>query len=118
MAIALAEVPPRIDAQLNRLLRAAGELIWRAGPLAKGCGLCHGTAGNGYAFLKLHSRDGQSVWLERARAFAMHALDQWERMRARYAMGRYTLWTGDLGLALYLWDCIRGRASLPSIDVL
>ncbi len=33
---------------------AGGELTWRAGPLRKGPGLCHGTAGNGFAFLKLH----------------------------------------------------------------
>jgi hypothetical protein len=33
--------------------RAGGELTWRAGPLAKGANLCHGTAGNGYAFLAL-----------------------------------------------------------------
>jgi Lanthionine synthetase C-like protein len=32
------------------MVLAAGELIWRAGPLRKGPGLCHGTAGNGYAF--------------------------------------------------------------------
>jgi hypothetical protein len=30
----------------------AGELTWRAGPLRKGAGLCHGTAGNGFAFLR------------------------------------------------------------------
>ncbi len=29
------------------LLSAAAELVWRAGPLRKGPGLCHGTAGNG-----------------------------------------------------------------------
>jgi hypothetical protein len=26
-------------------------VTWRAGPLTKGAGLCHGTGGNGYAFL-------------------------------------------------------------------
>ena len=46
---------------------AGGELTWRAGPLAKGAGLCHGTAGNGYAFLKLFERTGDERWLDRAR---------------------------------------------------
>ena len=35
------------DAEYTRLLVAGGELTWRAGPLRKGPGLCHGTAGNG-----------------------------------------------------------------------
>ena len=33
-----------------------GELTWRAGPLRKGPGLCHGTAGNGFAFLRAARR--------------------------------------------------------------
>ena len=37
---------------------AGGELTWRAGPLRKGPGLCHGTAGNGFAFLKLYELTG------------------------------------------------------------
>ena len=60
------------------LLGAAGELTWRAGPLPKGAGLCHGTAGNGAAFLALDARTGEERWLARARAFAMHALEQVE----------------------------------------
>jgi hypothetical protein len=82
-----------------------GELTWRAGPLRKGPGLCHGTAGNGYAFLALFERTADERWLERARAFAMHALAQ--------NSGLSTLWTGDLGVALYLADCTEGGGSLP-----
>jgi Lanthionine synthetase C-like protein len=92
---------------------AAGELTWRAGPLRKGSGLCHGTAGNGYAFLALFTRTGEELWLERARAFAMHAAAQVERTRAEYGRGRYSLWTGDLGVALYLADCVGGAGKLP-----
>jgi hypothetical protein len=53
-------------------------LTWQAGPLTKGSNLCHGTGGNGYAFLKLHRRFGDKKWLERARAFAMHGMAQTE----------------------------------------
>lgn len=95
------------------LALAGGELTWRAGPLAKGAGLCHGTAGNGYAFLALFERTGDERWLARARAFAMHAAAQVERDRTRYGHGRYTLWTGDLGVALYLRDCLDGAGRLP-----
>ena len=95
------------------LALAGGELTWRAGPLRKGANLCHGTAGNGYAFLALFERTGDEQWLGRARAFAMHALVQVEQARSHLGRGRYTLWTGDLGTALYLADCIDGRGGLP-----
>ena len=103
--------------ELDRLLARAGELIWRAGPLAKGGGLCHGTAGNGYAFLKLYRRLRDPLWLERARAFAMTAIEQWRAVRERYRQGRYSLWTGDLGLAIYLHDCLREAPHFPTVDV-
>lgn len=92
---------------------AGGELTWRAGPLRKGASLCHGTAGNGYAFLALHERTGDERWLTRARAFAMHAAGQVEHSRSEHGRGRYTLWTGDLGTALYLADCTDGGGALP-----
>jgi hypothetical protein len=95
------------------LALAGGELTWRAGPLAKGAGLCHGTAGNGYAFLTLLERTGDERWLDRARRFAMHSIAQVERARTDYGMGRYSLWTGNLGTALYLADCIDGGGALP-----
>jgi len=101
------------DDEHDRLLRAGGELTWRAGPLAKGSGLCHGTAGNGYAFLALLERTGDEVWLERSRAFAMHAAAQVSRAREQHGRGRFTLWTGDPGVALYLADCLAGRGAPP-----
>jgi hypothetical protein len=97
----------------EELAVAGGELTWRAGPLRKGPGLCHGTAGNGYAFLALLKRTGDERWLTRAGAFAMHAARQVEHTRAQHRQGRYTLWTGDLGTALYLGDCVQGAGNLP-----
>ena len=111
----LAPIAPH-DEQLTEVLLAAGELVWRAGPLVKGPGLCHGTAGNGYAFLKLFDRTGDELWLDRARAFAMHAAAQVDRMRSTHGRGRYSLWTGDVGTALYLWSCISADAALPMLD--
>lgn len=97
----------------EELAIAAGELTWRAGPLRKGANLCHGTAGNGYAFLSLLERTGDERWLTRARAFATHAAGQVEQSRSRTGRSRFTLWTGDLGTALYLGDCIDGAGKLP-----
>ena len=102
--------------RLSELLLAGGELTWRAGPLVKGPGLCHGTAGNGYALLKLFERTGDERWLERARAFAMHAIEQVARSRAEYGRGRFSLWTGDPGVAVYVNSCLTASAAVPTLD--
>jgi hypothetical protein len=104
------------DSAIDDLLVGAGEMTWRAGPLKKGPGLCHGTSGNGYAFLKLFQRTRDRRWLERARRFAMHAIEQFERNSIAYGQQRYTLWTGDLGLAFYLWNCINETDRFPTMD--
>jgi hypothetical protein len=42
--------------------------------------------------------------------------ETWSADRASrwdHGRGRYTLWTGDLGTALYLADCIDGGGTLP-----
>ncbi len=102
---------------LNDLLLAGGETIWSAGPLTKGSNLCHGTGGNGYALLKLFERTRDPLWLERARSFAMHGIAQTQEDALRYGQLRYSLWTGDLGFAIYLWDCLRAEAQFPTLDV-
>jgi lantibiotic modifying enzyme len=114
----LADFPLSYSTEMDSLLLEAGEATWRAGPLAKGYGLCHGTAGNGYALLKLYRRTGDVKWLERARSFAMHAMQQRDQMYAAHGVGRYSLWTGDAGLAIYLWHCVQGTDRFPSLDVL
>ena len=118
MITSLADLPASYSVAMESLLLEAGQTIWRAGPLAKGYGLCHGTAGNGYAFLKLYRRTGDGTWLERARKFAMHAMQQRDKMREEFDLGRYSLWTGDAGLAIYLWHCVKGAAAFPSLDIL
>jgi hypothetical protein len=49
------------------------------------------------------------VWLERARFFAMAALDQVQR--------RYSLMTGDVGAALFVQSCIDADARFPIMDI-
>jgi lanthionine synthetase-like protein len=96
------------------LLLAGAELAWKTGPanLDKGPNICHGTAGNGFAFLKAFARTGDEVWLQRARKFAVHALEQVERLP-----GRYSLWTGGVGVALYVANCIDERTDYPFYDL-
>ena len=102
----------------EELLLAGAELTWRAGAHGdnRGSSICHGTAGNGYAFLKAFARTGDERWLERARRFAVHALAQMRRQRTSRGRGRYSLWTGDLGVALYLADCLDARTAYPVLD--
>jgi hypothetical protein len=103
----------------EELLVAGAELTWRAGPSGpeKGSGLCHGTAGNGYALLKAFERTRDERWLERARRFAVHALGQVEQARTRRGgQGRYSLWTGDVGVALYAAGCLECRSEYPVMD--
>jgi hypothetical protein len=43
----------------------------------------------------------------------MHSIAQVAQASAKLGRGRYTLWTGDPGTALYLADCLAGGGSLP-----
>jgi hypothetical protein len=98
------------------LLLAGAETTWRAGPASmdKGSSVCHGTAGNGYALLKTFERTQDEQWLERARRFAVHALEQVERR----GHGRYSLFTGDVGVALFAADCLDEQPRYPVTDEL
>jgi Lanthionine synthetase C-like protein len=111
----VASAAPYLD---EELLLAGAELVWKAGPqsMEKGPGICHGTAGNGYALLKTFGRTADEKWLERARRFAVHALDQVERWRAERGRGRYSLWAGDVGAALFAADCLDTRTAYPVVD--
>jgi hypothetical protein len=102
------------------LVLAGAELVWRAGPHRdeKGHGLCHGTSGNGFALLKAFARTGDEHWLERARRFALHALAQAERVAAANGRRRYSLFTGDVGTALFAAACLDADTRFPIIDVM
>jgi hypothetical protein len=106
----VATAAPYLDGEL---LLVGSELTWCAGAHReeKGPGLCHGTSGNGYALLKTFERTGDEKWLERARRFAVHALAQ-----AEAAPGRYSLFTGGLGVALFAAACLERDARFPILD--
>ena len=104
------------DAGFDRLMIEAGELTWKAGPLKKGGGFCHGTAGNGWAFLKLFDSMGDELWLDRAKAFASSAIKQAEKRRAETGQWRYSLWTGDHGIALFADACLSHNLGIPTLE--
>ena len=44
--------------------------------------------------------------------------DAWSELAVRAVVEEIAaLWTGDVGLAIYLWDCITGEPRFPTIDV-
>lgn len=47
---------------------------------------------------------------------AMQAAAQAELTQAQVGQGRHSLWTGDLGVACVLWNCLRGTAWFPMLD--
>lgn len=108
VVISLNDFPVGESEQIDQLLLQAGETIWQAGPIDKGLGLCHGTDGNGFAFLKLLERSGDGRWLERARAFAMHAI--------AHHKSHPGVWVGNSALALYLIACESRDGRMPLLD--
>ena len=111
----VAHILPR-SKELDEIFMKAGETIWNAGPLKKGTSLCHGTSGNGFAFLKLYKRFGDDLWLERAKTFLMHSAQQCIDLKEEYGDFRYSLWTGDHGV-VYLNSQIQSQtADLPMFD--
>jgi hypothetical protein len=103
----------------EELLLAGAELIRRAGAHGdeKGHGICHGTSGNGFALLKAFARTADERWLEGARRFAVHAVGQVEHLRAVNGRGRYSLWTGDVGTALFAAGCLDLETRYPILDI-
>ena len=104
----------------RRRARSPAARGWRAhvasrSACRKGANLCHGTCGQrGRLPGARFERTGRDeLWLERARAFAMHSVAQVARARREFGRGRHTLWTGDPGTALYLADCLAGGGSIP-----
>jgi len=109
---------PVHDERVERLLVEGGEGIWQAGPLRKGPTLCHGTAGNGFALLRLASRTSDERWRSRAERFAMHAIRQVAAWRQEFGMPSFSLWTGELGVALYVDAVLRSDPSVLTLDVM
>jgi len=117
--ISFSAMPIDYDAELNALLIEGGELVWEAGPLStigKGCGICHGAAGNSFALLKLYRRTGDPRWLERARVLAMHSIDQMRAQHKHWGRPWYSLWTGDISVALALHACLAEDDRICSFD--
>jgi hypothetical protein len=114
MITSLAQLGEQDDAH-GDLLDAPGWFAWKAGPPSQSAGLCHGSAGNGFAFLALFARTATNGGSSgHARSRARHRTGG--TTRAVSGRGRYTLFTGDLGAALLAAACITLNPAFPGID--
>ncbi|BES96739.1 Lanthionine synthetase C-like protein [Nesidiocoris tenuis] len=57
------------DDKYANLAVETGEIIWNRGLLKKGYSLCHGVAGNGYAFVQLYQKTKEPKYLYRAASY-------------------------------------------------
>lgn len=96
----------------------AGELVWEKGLLRKGPGICHGVAGNGYAFLLLHRITGDNKYLHRAKMFADFMVSDEFIRDARLPDNPESLYEGTAGTVCFLSDLlVPDKAELPFQDV-
>ncbi|XP_072535488.1 lanC-like protein 2 [Salminus brasiliensis] len=94
-----------------------GEVIWQRGLLRKGYGICHGTAGNGYAFLSLYKLTQEQKYLYRACKFAEWCLD-YGTHGCRIPDRPYSLFEGMAGAIHFLSDLAQPQAScFPAFEL-
>jgi hypothetical protein len=106
------------DAAYLDTARRAADHVWRYGLLRKGNGICHGIAGNGYAFLSLYRRTGDSRDLHRALHFARHSWSERVTSEQRTPDRRWSLYEGLLGTLCFYRDCLEpDRARFPAFEV-
>lgn len=94
------------------------DLIWEKGLLKKGPGICHGVAGNGYAFLLLYRLTRDPKYLYRANEFLKFMGTDIFMKEARTPDYPYSLYEGLAGTACYVADVSSpDQASFPFSDI-
>ena len=127
---AAAEARGDDDGALRAAAERAAEQVWERGLLLKGLSLCHGLAGNAYAFLALARWTGDDVQLARAHAFAammgderylqlIAQQDDPQRRVRGVPDSPASLMEGTAGVVCFLLDLARGSdaAGLPGWDL-
>jgi len=105
------------DKYLGSCVRAA-DLIWRRGLLKKGPGLCHGVAGNGYAFLMMYRLTGDPKYYHRAIQFAHFIFTRDFELNSRVPDEPWSLFEGWAGVVCFLVDLLQpAKAEFPFAHV-
>eukprot|EP00095_Tigriopus_kingsejongensis_P000498 snap_masked-scaffold367_size194084-processed-gene-0.2 protein:Tk00498 transcript:snap_masked-scaffold367_size194084-processed-gene-0.2-mRNA-1 annotation:"-like protein 3-like protein" len=95
-----------------------GECIWHKGLLKKGPGLCHGVAGNGYAFLLLYRLTQDEKHLYRAHRFAEFMESDTFQQGAKIPDCPHSLYEGTAGALCFLADLLDPKsATFPFFDL-
>uniref|UniRef100_A0A2D4NSY6 Glutathione S-transferase LANCL1 n=1 Tax=Micrurus surinamensis TaxID=129470 RepID=A0A2D4NSY6_MICSU len=93
------------------------DVIWQWGLLKKGYGLCHGTAGNAYAFLALYNLTQDMKYLYRACKFAEWCLSYGQH-GCRTPDTPFSLFEGMAGTIYFLADLlIPTKARFPAFEL-
>uniref|UniRef100_A0A8C9WA87 Glutathione S-transferase LANCL1 n=1 Tax=Scleropages formosus TaxID=113540 RepID=A0A8C9WA87_SCLFO len=94
-----------------------GEVIWQRGLLKKGYGLCHGAAGNGYAFLALYKLTHDPKHLYRACVFAEWCMD-YGKHSCRTPDRPFSLFEGMAGTIYFLGDLLQPmKSKFPAFEI-
>lgn len=105
------------EVYLDACVRCA-ENIWNKGLLLKGPGICHGIAGNGYAFLLMFRLTGNHKYLYRAHKFMEFLTTEQFLKHARIPDRPYSLYEGLAGTVCFLIDLLNpAKAMFPFMDV-
>lgn len=102
------------DREFRNAAIEAGEVVWKSG-LVKKVGLADGAAGNAYAFLSLYRLTGESIYEERANAFASFLYHNASELvtigDARGANHAFSLFQGLAGTACLWFDILKPESS-------
>lgn len=105
------------DALYLDALRKSVDVIWERGLLKKGYGICHGTAGNAYAFLHMYQLTKELKYLHRAAKFAEWCFD-YGHHNCRIADRPFSLFEGMAGTIHFLADLLEPeKASFPAFQL-
>ncbi|XP_014222845.1 lanC-like protein 1 [Trichogramma pretiosum] len=80
-----------------------GEVVWNRGLLKKGCGICHGVAGNAYTFISLFQLTKDPKYLYRSCQFANWCMNYNENQK-KPADRPFSLFEGLAGTIYFLVD--------------
>uniref|UniRef100_A0A1I8JUV1 LanC-like protein 3 homolog n=1 Tax=Anopheles funestus TaxID=62324 RepID=A0A1I8JUV1_ANOFN len=98
--------------------RRCSDAIWHQGLLRKGPGICHGVAGNGYAFLLMYRLTGEKCYLYRAAKFADFLNSPLFTEHLLAPDRPYSLYEGLAGTVCFLVDLLHPmKSSFPFMDV-
>ena len=105
------------DSKYLNAAESCGTVTWERGILHKGYGLCHGTAGNAYVFIKLYQTTKNPKYLYNAVKFSEWCKD-YGKHGCRIADRPLSLFEGLAGTIYFLVDMMDPEhAKFPAFDL-